>query len=140
MTNVATINPEAIKQRLQKVFQDVFDDETMQIHERMTAAEVADWDSLSHINLVVAVEKEFRVRLTTAEVRGLNHVGDFIALLSSKPVPFRRFLVVPRNAFPHFVHHAQGELGEREPLPSCRSIQPPRFLIVLWNTPPKGVH
>ena len=84
MTNVATINPEAIKQRLQKVFQDVFDDETMQIHERMTAAEVADWDSLSHINLVVAVEKEFRVRLTTAEVRGLNHVGDFIALLSSK--------------------------------------------------------
>jgi acyl carrier protein len=50
----------------------------------MTAADVDGWDSLSHIDLIVAVEKRFRIRLTTGEVRGLNNVGDFIALISRK--------------------------------------------------------
>ena len=84
MNNLASVGNESIKQRLQAVFHDVFDDETIQIHDGMTAADLEEWDSLSHINLVVAVEREFQVRLTTAEVRGLNHVGDFIALLARK--------------------------------------------------------
>ena len=75
---------EALKQRLNAVFHDVFDDPTIEVNERMTAADVEGWDSLSHINLIVAVEKEFKIRITTAEVRQLKNVGDFIALIAKK--------------------------------------------------------
>ena len=50
----------------------------------MTAADVAAWDSLTHIDLVVEVEKEFKIKLSTAEVRGLKNVGDFAALIAKK--------------------------------------------------------
>jgi acyl carrier protein len=75
---------ETVKQRLGVIFQDVFDDSSLHVRDDMTAADVEGWDSLSHINLVVAVEKDFRIRLTTSEVRGLNHVGDFIDLIARK--------------------------------------------------------
>jgi len=75
---------ETVKRRLNVVFQDVFDESSLEIKDDMTAADVEGWDSISHINLIVAVEKEFRIRLTTAEVRGLNNVGDFIALIALK--------------------------------------------------------
>lgn len=75
---------ETVVQQLNGVFQDVFDDPALTITYDMTAADVEDWDSLSHINLIVGVEKAFRIRLTTAEVRGLNNVGDFIALVARK--------------------------------------------------------
>jgi acyl carrier protein len=42
----------------------------------MTARDVPAWDSLSHITLIVAVEREFRIRFTTAEVAALMNVGD----------------------------------------------------------------
>jgi acyl carrier protein len=70
--------------RLNGVFQDIFDDPSLQVSDGMTAADVEGWDSLSHINLIVAVEKEFGIRMTTAEVRGLKNVGDFITLISAK--------------------------------------------------------
>ena len=50
----------------------------------MTAADIDDWDSLSHINLIVAVEKAFKVKFTTAQVQGLANVGEFAALVASK--------------------------------------------------------
>jgi acyl carrier protein len=75
---------ETVIPQLNAVFQDVFDDSSLQIRDDMTAADVEGWDSLSHINLIVAVEKNFKIRLTTAEVRGLNNVGDFISLIARK--------------------------------------------------------
>jgi acyl carrier protein len=73
-----------VKPRLQAIFQDIFDDPKMQITDGMTAGEVEAWDSLSHIDLIVAVEKEFKIKLSTGEVRGLNNVGDFIGLIAKK--------------------------------------------------------
>jgi acyl carrier protein len=73
-----------VKQRLDAVFQDIFDDPSLHVTDAMTANDVEGWDSLSHIDLIVAVEKEFRIRLTTAEVRSLHNVGDFMTLLASK--------------------------------------------------------
>ena len=70
--------------KLNAIFQDIFDDPSLEINDKMTAADVDGWDSLTHINLIVAVEKEFKIRLTTAEVRGLNNVGDFISLIEKK--------------------------------------------------------
>jgi acyl carrier protein len=77
---------ELVERRLDAVFQDVFDDPSLTVRDDMTAADVDGWESLTHINLVVAVEKEFHVRFTTAEVRNLKNVGDFIALIGRKAV------------------------------------------------------
>ena len=69
---------------LNGVFQRVFDDDTIQIFDAMTANDLDGWDSLSHVHLVVAVEKQFNVKFRTAEVTSLKNVGDFIALIDRK--------------------------------------------------------
>jgi acyl carrier protein len=73
-----------VTQRLSGIFQEVFDDPSLQVTDHMTAADVDGWDSLTHINLIVAVEKEFQIRLTTAEIRSLKNAGDFIGLIAKK--------------------------------------------------------
>ncbi len=70
--------------RLTKVFHDVFDDESIVLNAEMTAADIDEWDSLTHIRLVLSVEKEFGVKFSAAEVGGLKNVGDFISLIQSK--------------------------------------------------------
>ena len=78
---------EAIHERLNAVFQDIFDDPSLQIRESMTAADLDDWDSLQHIVLVLAVEREFAVRLNPAEIGKLENVGKMIDLLLAKATP-----------------------------------------------------
>jgi acyl carrier protein len=73
-----------IVERMTEIFRDVFDDDSIELRDEMTAADVEEWDSLNHINLIVAVEKSFRVKFTTQEVANLANVGEFVALLKSK--------------------------------------------------------
>ena len=73
-----------IKEKLQEVFRDVFDDEEIELQDDMTAADIEDWDSLAHIQLIVAAEKAFGVKFSTAEVGRLKNVGEFIALIDDK--------------------------------------------------------
>lgn len=75
---------EAIMERLNSIFRDVFDEPTLQIRDDMTAADVEGWDSLSYIDLIVSVEKELSVKFTTVEIRTLNNVGDFVSLIEKK--------------------------------------------------------
>lgn len=75
---------DAVAARLNAVFQDTFDDPTIRIHDAMTAADLDDWDSLQHIVLVLAIEREFQVRLNPAEVGKLENVGRMIDLLLAK--------------------------------------------------------
>jgi acyl carrier protein len=70
--------------RLVEVFQRVFDNPALVLERGTTAADVEDWDSLTHTNLIVAVEKEFKIRFTTGEVRKMNNVGDLIDLIVKK--------------------------------------------------------
>ena len=72
---------EGIQPRLARVFTEVFDDDEIKIYDGMTADDLDEWDSLSHITLVLAVEKEFGVKLKAAEVGNLANVGDMIRLL-----------------------------------------------------------
>jgi acyl carrier protein len=65
-----------VHERLTRTFRDVFDDPNIEINRSTTAADIDGWDSLTHINLIVAVEKEFGVRFTTAEVTSFKNVGD----------------------------------------------------------------
>jgi len=57
------------------------------LREDMTAADVKNWDSLNHIDLIVAVEREFKIRFTTAEVTTLKNVGALAALVDKKRAP-----------------------------------------------------
>ncbi|MCR5773871.1 MAG: acyl carrier protein [Lachnospiraceae bacterium] len=72
------------KEKLQDVFRDVFDDDDIEIFAETTADDIEAWDSLSHIQLIVAVEKAFGLKFTTVEVMKLKNVGEFIALIDKK--------------------------------------------------------
>jgi acyl carrier protein len=78
------MTPDQIKPKLNAVFRDVFDDEKLDVGEQTTAKDVEGWDSLNHINLIVAIEKAFAVKFTTREVNSLQNVGELIALIVRK--------------------------------------------------------
>ncbi|MBO4679305.1 MAG: acyl carrier protein [Lachnospiraceae bacterium] len=70
--------------KLNEVFRDVFDDESIEVNDATTAADIEDWDSLEHINLVVAVEKCFAIKFNMGEVAKLKNVGEMTDLILSK--------------------------------------------------------
>lgn len=72
---------ETVYERLNEVFQDVFDDETITVQDSTTADDIEDWDSLEHINLVVAVEKCFGMKFTMGEVTGMKNVGAMVDII-----------------------------------------------------------
>ncbi len=74
----------AIWERLTQVFQDVFEDPGLTLEPATTAKDVEGWDSLTHIQLLVAVEKEFGVRFNTGEVAGLANAGEMVQLISRR--------------------------------------------------------
>jgi len=70
--------------RLKEVFLDVFDDEEIELSRSTTAADVEDWDSLMHVNLVLATERAFAIRFSSTEVAQLVDVGELIDLVEAK--------------------------------------------------------
>ncbi|QCE35189.1 acyl carrier protein [Acetobacteraceae bacterium] len=81
---MADADIKAIKERLTGVFRKVFKNPNLNITEEMSADDVKDWDSLTHIALIIGTEKEFSIKLKTREVRGMNNVGDLIRLITQK--------------------------------------------------------
>ena len=73
-----------IKEKLQEIFRDIFDDDGIELFDEMNANDIDDWDSLAHIQLIAAIEKRFNVRFTTKEFVSTSNVGEFIDLLISK--------------------------------------------------------
>ncbi|MCM1466769.1 MAG: acyl carrier protein [Alistipes sp.] len=69
---------EEIFDGLNEVFRDVFDDESITVTDGTTADDIEDWDSLEHINLIVATEKKFGVKFTMGEVNGMKNVGEMV--------------------------------------------------------------
>jgi acyl carrier protein len=76
--------PDDLYARLTPIFEDVFDEDDMEVSPTLTANEVEGWDSLSHIRLIIAVEKEFGLRFRTTEVNSFRDVGELVELLKSK--------------------------------------------------------
>jgi acyl carrier protein len=70
--------------RLEKIFQDVFDEESIKVTPDLSAKEVDGWDSLTHIRLILTVERAFKVKFTTSEIGKLERVGDLVALIKSR--------------------------------------------------------
>lgn len=70
--------------QLTTVFHDVFDDDSLQLTPHLSAKDVDGWDSLTHIRLLLSVEKKFNVKFTTSEIGRLENVGDLVTLIESK--------------------------------------------------------
>ncbi len=75
---------EEIYERLNGVFRDVFDDESIEVNENTTSADIEDWDSLEHINLIVAVENEFGIKFNMGEVTTMKNVGEMVEIIASR--------------------------------------------------------
>ena len=73
-----------VKEELQEIFRDIFDDDNIVLFDDMTADDVEDWDSLSNITLINEIESHFGIRFTTEEIMGCKNVGAFIGLIKSK--------------------------------------------------------
>jgi acyl carrier protein len=78
------MNEEVIYERVNVVFRDMFDDETIMVNAETTADDIDDWDSLEHINLIVAIEKEFGMKFTMREVTGMKDVGEMVAIIEER--------------------------------------------------------
>jgi acyl carrier protein len=73
-----------IQERLTAIFRVVFDDDRLVLTPGLSADDVDGWDSLSHLRLMLSIEKGFKVKFTAAEVGKLKNVGDLQSLLASK--------------------------------------------------------
>ena len=70
--------------RLNRVFQDVFDDDTIHITPRTTANDIEDWDSLEHITLIAAVERAFKMKFKMGEISAMKNVGEMASIIQSR--------------------------------------------------------
>tara|TARA_B100000780_G_C21095661_1_gene441864 strand:+ start:288 stop:530 length:243 start_codon:yes stop_codon:yes gene_type:complete len=78
------MNRQEITMKLQGVFREVFDDESIEITESMSANDLEAWDSLNHVRLVVSAEEEFNITLSTTDVADLQNVGQLIDLIEKQ--------------------------------------------------------
>ncbi len=79
-----TADLEEIRVKLESVFHNVFDDEDIRLQDDTTAEDVEGWDSLTHVQLIVAVEEAFKCKFSVAETMKLKNVGEFIRLIGRK--------------------------------------------------------
>lgn len=84
MTNNDAMKLGGILSRMQSVFRDVFDDDSLTVTENTSAADIPDWDSLAHISLCVALEQEFKTRLNPVEMAALTDVGKLARVLAEQ--------------------------------------------------------
>jgi acyl carrier protein len=73
-----------ISDQLTKVFREVFGDESITLDTQTTADDIDGWDSLSHINLIIAIEIAFGIEFTQQEIRSFNNVGDMQKCIEEK--------------------------------------------------------
>lgn len=67
--------------KLTPVFQDVFEDEDIEVTDATTANDIDGWDSLEHINLITSVEKEFGMKFNMGEVMTMKNVGEMVDII-----------------------------------------------------------
>ena len=75
---------EEVYERLNKVFREILDDDTIELHDETVSDDVDGWDSLEHINLIVAVEKKFNMKFTMGEVTGMKNVGEMADIIAER--------------------------------------------------------
>jgi acyl carrier protein len=74
----------SIKEELVEIFEDVMDLDDVEVTDATTANDIEEWDSLSHVRLIVAVERHYGVKFSNAEIEGLKQFGDIVKLVQEK--------------------------------------------------------
>ena len=77
---------EKIREQVQDIFRDILDEESLTLTPETTASDVDGWDSLTHIQLIVAIEKNFKVRFSSKEILSWKNVGELLDSLHAKTV------------------------------------------------------
>jgi acyl carrier protein len=72
-----------IYSRLAVIFEDVFDDDTVKLTPELSAKDVDGWDSLTHIRLLLTIERAFKIKFSTSEIGKLENVGDLVSLIKA---------------------------------------------------------
>ena len=78
------MDTKVIYQRLNKVFRDVFDDDSITVNPKTTADDIDDWDSLEHITLINAVEREFKMKFKMGEISSMKNVGAMASIIAAR--------------------------------------------------------
>ena len=73
-----------ILEQVREIMLDVFDLDELDINQATTARDIKDWDSLSHIRLIVSIEKHYKMRFNSAEVEQFRDVGSMIAAIAQR--------------------------------------------------------
>ena len=78
------MDDEQVYARLSKIFEDVFDEDSIKVTPELSARDVDGWDSLTHIRLILTIEKAFKIKFSTSEIGKLEKVGDLVALIKAR--------------------------------------------------------
>jgi acyl carrier protein len=70
--------------RLGKIFQDVFDEDAITVTPELSAKDVDGWDSVTHIRLMLTVERAFKIKFSAPEIGKLANVGDLVTLIKER--------------------------------------------------------
>ncbi len=73
-----------ILQQVNAIFVDVLDNDKIVLKDETTASDVEEWDSLNHIQLVVTIEKHFKIRFTSREIQSWKNIGEMVDSISAK--------------------------------------------------------
>lgn len=73
-----------IKDTLQEIFRDILDLDDLVLEDTTSASDIEEWDSLAHINLVVAIEREYNIKFALGELQDLKNIKDMIKLIEKK--------------------------------------------------------
>jgi acyl carrier protein len=73
-----------IYKHLSEIFREVFEDGFTEVTPKLSAKDIDEWDSLTHIRLMLSVEKVFKIKFSTSEIGKLENVGDLVALIQAR--------------------------------------------------------
>lgn len=73
-----------VRSKLKPIFETVLDVDDVDLRDDLAAGDIPEWDSLSHVRLIVTIERQFKIKFSNSEIEGLKNVGDLIGLVTTK--------------------------------------------------------